>query len=203
MDDGRSATDRDRAIHDAVQGKYREVARQPLGHFSYPIGRESLRGLGYAPEWLAGIPAEVADRFVGVGDPFHLRRPGEGESVLDVGCGCGLDTLVSALLVGARGRAVGLDLTHGMLAVAHTARNRQGLRHLAFVQGAAEALPFRDEAFDQVISNGVLNLVPDKDAAFREIWRILRPGGMLTVADLIVVETIPDEVLYDLDAWST
>jgi SAM-dependent methyltransferase len=191
------------AIQDAVRRKYEEVSRQPLGHFSYPVGRESLRQLGYAPEWLAGVPSEVVDRFVGVGNPFHLRQPEAGERVLDVGCGCGLDAIVSAHMVGSRGYSAGLDLTAEMLNVARAAQSRLGLQNLAFVEGHAEALPFEDEAFDQVISNGVLNLVSDKDRVFREIRRVLRPGGSLAVADLIVIETIPGEVLRELDAWST
>jgi len=203
MSERRSERAGDAAIHDAVRRKYQEVSRRPLGHFSYPVGRDSLRQLGYAPAWLAGVPSEVADRFVGVGNPFHLRQPEAGERVLDVGCGCGLDAFVSAHMVGAGGYFSGLALTTEMLEVARTAQSRLGLPNLAFVEGAADALPFEDEAFDQVISNGVLNLVPDKDRAFREIRRVLRPGGSLAVADLIVIETIPENVLKDLDAWST
>jgi SAM-dependent methyltransferase len=203
MTESCSERDGNAAIHDAVQRKYREVSRQPQGHFSYPVGRDSLRRLGYAPEWLAGLPSNVVERFVGVGNPFHLRQPGEGEWVLDVGCGCGLDAFVAAHLAGRRGYSAGLDLTIEMLGVARDARDRLGRGNLAFVEGTAEALPFESETFDLVVSNGALNLVPDKEAAFQSIWRVLRRGGTLAVADLIVIETIPEKVLKDVDAWST
>jgi ubiquinone/menaquinone biosynthesis C-methylase UbiE len=145
----------------------------------------------------------VTDRFVGVGNPFRVRIPCRGERVLDVGCGCGLDVFVAAARVGPEGLAVGVDLTFEMLAVPRAAGTRPGACRVLFVQASAETLPFVDESFDQVISNGVLNLVPDKDAAFREISRVLRPGGTLAAADLVVVETLPQEVLADVDAWST
>lgn len=187
----------------AVKERYRAVAEQPEGHFSYPIGRESARGLGYAAEWLDAVPSHVVERFVGVGNPFSIREPAGGERVLDVGSGCGLDAFVAAALVGPEGRVVGLDLTVEMLDVARAALAESQLSHLEFREGSVEELPFAAAAFDQVISNGVLNLVPDKDAAFREIHRVLRPGGTFAAADLLVIETIPEEVLADADAWST
>jgi arsenite methyltransferase len=189
-------------IRAAVQTRYRAVAQNPSGHFSYPVGRESALNLGYAPDWLEAIPSEIVDRFVGVGNPFCIRRPARGERVLDVGCGCGLDTFVAALLVGPQGRAVGLDLTPEMLARPRQAAARAGLSNLEFVEGSAEKLPFTDGSFDMAISNGALNLVPDKDAAFAEICRVLRPGGVLATADLLVRQTIPAEILADMDAWS-
>jgi SAM-dependent methyltransferase len=176
----------------AVRSKYREIAREPAGHFPYPIGRGSALGLGYEPGWLDAAPGEVVDRFVGVGNPFVVERPAPGEAVLDVGCGCGLDVFVAARWAE---RAVGLDLTSEMLAV-------PGVR-ARFVHGSAEAIPFPDARFDLVISNGALNLVPDKDRAFREIARVLRPGGRLAVADLLVEESVPKDLLEDMDAWST
>jgi len=190
-------------IRRAVVTKYRAVSDQPSGHFPYPIGRESAERLGYEAEWLAAVPPDLADRFVGVGNPFGVLRPERGERVLDVGCGCGLDTFVAATLVGPDGHAVGLDLTAEMLAWPRAALAECGLRNLVFLEGSAEELPVADGSFDLVISNGVLNLVPDKVAAFREIHRVLRPGGVLAAADLVVVESVPEAVLADMDAWSS
>ncbi|MBI2932346.1 MAG: methyltransferase domain-containing protein [Planctomycetes bacterium] len=185
--------DRQEGPKRAIEEKYRRVAEKPCGHFPYPVGRESARTLGYE-EWIDRIPADVVDRFVGVGNPFRLRRPRPGERVLDLGCGRGMDAHVASLLVGAKGQVVGLDLTFAMLG-----RPRRNLR---FVQGDIESLPFRNGSFDVVLSNGALNLVPDKDRAFDEVFRVLRRGGVLAAADLLTVATLPPEVLADMDAWS-
>ena len=191
------------ARRDAVREKYRAVSREPTGQFPYPVGRESALGLGYEPAWMGAVPGEVVDRFVGAGNPFAVERPETGERVLDLGCGCGLDVFVAARFVGPRGRAVGIDLTPEMLAGAERAAAEWPLGNVELRVGDVEALPFGDGTFDRVISNGVLNLVPDKDAAFSEACRVLRPGGRFVVADLLVTETVPVEVLASLDAWST
>ena len=180
------------------------VAAHPEGQFEYPVGIDSLVRLAYAPEWLSEISPELTARFVGVGNPFHVRLPREGERVLDVGCGCGVDTYVAARLVGRRGRAVGLDASPEMLAWPHHLATGAATECLPeFVEGSAERLPFEDASFDVVISNGVLNLVVDKDQAFSEIRRVLAPGGALAAADLVVREAIPPELLGSMDAWST
>ncbi len=190
-------------IRTAVRDKYRAVAAHPDGCFSYPIGRPGALALGYLPEWLDGIPAGVVDRFVGVGNPFRIQRPQAGERVLDVGCGCGLDAFVATSLVGPSGRVRGLDLTAEMLEPARRAlAGRPGVP-LEFCEGDAATLPFPDGSFDRIVSNGALNLVPDKDAMFAELRRVLRDGGLLTVADLLVVESVPDSVLASMDAWSS
>lgn len=191
------------ALRRAVLEKYRYTAAAPAGRFPYPVGRPSATGLGYEPEWLARIPDDVVDRFVGVGNPFVVTRPGAGERVLDVGCGCGLDVFVASLLVGPAGRAVGIDLTPEMVARAGAGAAAWGLPNVVFETADVESLPFADGVFDLVISNGALNLTPDKDRAFREIARVLRPGGRLATADLLVEETVPAAVLGNLDAWST
>jgi len=186
-----------------VREKYRAVAAAPEDHFRYPVGRESAQGLGYPPEWLERIPAEVVDRFVGVGNPFDVARPEPGQRVLDLGCGCGMDVFVASILVGETGSAVGLDMTEEMIHRGRLAAKDWSPRNVSFEIGNIEELPFDDRAFDLVLSNGVLNLVPDKDRAFREIARVLRPGGRFAAADLLVVDTIPDELLASKDAWST
>jgi SAM-dependent methyltransferase len=182
--------------------KYRAVAEQPAGQFAYPVGRESALGLGYEHEWVESIPPEVVERVVGVGNPFAHRRPSEGQSVLDLGCGCGFDSFVASTLVGAHGRVVGVDISPEMLAVARRGLASWPLQNLRFMEASVDNLPFGDEEFDLAISNGVLNLVPDKDAAFREIHRVLRPGGHLAIADLMADETIPEDVFAAKDAWS-
>ena len=195
--------ERARTLREAVRAKYADVAEQPVGSFPYPIGREGAFALGYEPAWLASVPTEVVDRFVGVGNPLAVERPGLGERVLDLGCGCGLDVLVAARCVGGQGYVVGVDLTSAMVERARHALADGGQRNALVQLGGIEALPFDDDSFDRVISNGALNLVPDKDAAFTEAFRVLRPGGRFVVADLLVTETVPEEVLASLDAWST
>ncbi|MHC4135856.1 MAG: methyltransferase domain-containing protein [Planctomycetota bacterium] len=187
----------------AVREKYRSVSIQPRGPFPYPVGRESAVGLGYESAWLEAVPADVIERFVGVGNPFRVRRPERGARILDLGCGSGLDVFVAAVLVGAAGRAVGLDLTPEMLAWPRRHVTGWTLGNVEFEEGMIEALPFESGSFDMVISNGALNLVPRKDAAFREIFRVLAPGGAFAVADLLVTSTVPEEVLAGMDAWST
>ena len=188
-----------------MKEKYRAVSRDPLGHFKYPVGRDSLVRLGYALEWLTSVPREIAERFVGVGNPFSIRHPRQGDRVLDLGCGCGcgFDTFVAASLVGPEGQAVGLDLSPEMLEYPRAALARTRTRQLQFKEGSVESLPFEDASFDVVISNGALNLVPDKHVAFREIARVLRPDGDFVTADLIVMQTIPEEIAASMDAWST
>ncbi len=194
---------RARALQSAVREKYRAVARRPEARFPYPVGRRSALRLRYEPAWIDALPDPVVRRFVGVGNPFAARRPRAGERVLDLGCGAGFDAFVAALLVGERGTVVGLDLTREMLDVARRHADAWPLGNVAFRLGKAERLPFEASSFDLVVSNGVLNLVPDKDAAFQEAFRVLRPGGAFAVADLLVTEEVPEEVLADMDAWST
>lgn len=203
MSDSCLTPERAAELCEAVRARYRTVAARPAGHFPYPVGRASAVRLGYEAAWLAAVPADLVDRFVGVGNPFTLGRPAAGERVLDLGCGCGLDAFVASLLVGPDGRVAGLDLTPEMLERPRQAAARWPLANLELHLGSAEQLPFPDAAFDRVLSNGVLNLVPHKDAAFAEIARVLRPGGVLAAVDLLVVDAIPRDVLAGMDAWST
>lgn len=191
------------AIRNSVKSKYREVAERPAGHFPYPVGKESALNLGYDPDWLEEVPVDIVERFVGVGNPFSLRRPKPGDRVLDAGCGCGLDAYVSSLLVGHDGRVSGVDLTSEMLARPRAASANFRMQTLEFREASLESLPYRDATFDLIVSNGVLNLIPDKQAAFSELARVLKPGGALAAADLLVMEEIPAEVLKSKDAWST
>lgn len=195
--------DQRQQIEASIRSKYREVSERPEGRFPYPVGRESMERLGYSADWIEAIPPASASRFVGVGNPFKVARPQAGWRVLDVGCGAGADTFVAALLAGDSGAADGVDLTPEMVRCATAALTGWDGGHARFHEATADALPFPDAEFDLVISNGVLNLVPDKRAALKEIARVLRPGGTFAAADLVVTDEIPPEILADMDAWST
>lgn len=195
--------ERARELRAAVRQRYAAVARDARGQFAYPVGPESLERLGYAREWISAVPPELAARFVGVGNPFAVRRPRAGERVLDVGCGCGTDTIIAAGFVGPRGRAVGVDSTPEMLSLPRRIVVLHAGCAPEFVEGSVENLPFEEGAFDLVISNGALNLATDKRRAFSELARVLGSGGEMVVADLIVKESIPEELLASMDAWST
>ena len=190
-------------IRMAVKEKYRAVSAGPRRLFPYQVGRESALGLGYEVGSIDSIPAEVVERFVGVGNPFSLERPLRGDRVLDAGCGCGFDSFVASALTGGRGSVVGVDLTPEMLEVARRGLASWPIHNMQFVEASVEDLQFEDGTFDVVISNGVLNLVPDKVAAFRQLSRVLRSGGRFVTADLLVDEAIPEHVLAEKDAWST
>jgi SAM-dependent methyltransferase len=190
-------------IRAAVRAKYAEVARDPRERFPYAIGREGALGLGYEQACVDAIPPEIVDRFVGVGNVFETVRPGHGSRALDLGCGSGFDCCVAAILCGPEGEVIGADTSRAMLAHAAAARADPRFAGVSFVQAAVEELPFPDAGFDLAISNGVMNLIVDKDRAFREVRRVLRDGGRFSMMDLLVVETVPDHVLQDVDAWST
>jgi SAM-dependent methyltransferase len=187
------------AIREGIAEKYRKVAVSPEGMFRYPTGEMSACGLGYPPELLAAIPQRVRERFVGVGNPFSLGPINPGEAVLDLGCGTGFDAFVAAQFVGLTGRVVGIDLSPEMLAVAKAGQAEAGFPQVEFCEAAVEVLPFADRSFDIALSNGVLNLVPDKPAALREIFCVLRPGGRLQACDIGLVG---DRMPPDKAHWS-
>ena len=187
------------AIRNGIADKYRKVAVSPEGLFRYPTGEASARGLCYPPDLVAAIPPAIRERFVGVGNPFSLGPIRAGESVLDLGCGAGFDAFIAAQLVGLEGRVVGIDLSLEMLAVARAGQAEAGLPQIEFCEAPVEVLPFPDASFDLALSNGVLNLVPDKPAALREIFRVLRPGGRLQACDIGLVG---DRLPPDKAPWS-
>ncbi|MBI2219071.1 MAG: methyltransferase domain-containing protein [Candidatus Rokubacteria bacterium] len=188
-------------VRDAVRKKYVHVARTPEGRFQYPVGRAGALAVGYDPALLAAVPEAVLSFFCGVGNPFALGAITAGDAVLDVGCGAGIDLVIAQHLAGPRGRASGVDLIPEM---ADRARLNVGLAGAAadVVVGAAEALPYDDGTFDVVISNGSFNLSPLKAQSFGEVWRVLRPGGRLQCADIVLQEALPPEVANSLEAWS-
>jgi SAM-dependent methyltransferase len=185
-----------------VREKYAAFAASPGGQFSYPIGRESAISLGYDRGIVGGIPDAIADRFVGVGNPLAHAGVKPGDRVLDLGCGCGFDCLVAAAVVGEHGSVVGIDVTREMLELGRSAIRDAGIRGIELVQGSAEMLPFADGMFDAVVSNGVINLCPDKDAVFGQVFRVLRPGGVFALADLLLDEGA-GPVADDPASWAT
>ena len=189
-------------LRDEVESKYAEVAETPDAEHHFHTGRRALDHLGYPAELVEGLPDEAVDAFSGVANVFHWGLPGPGERVVDVGSGAGTDCLVAAGAVGSDGAVVGVDMNGRMRERARRAADAAGLGHVEYRRGLAEELPVEDGWADRVISNGVLNLVPDKTAAYGEIFRVLRPGGRLQVSDICVEEEVPEEAKRDVDLWT-
>jgi SAM-dependent methyltransferase len=179
-------------IFDAVRRMYSDVARMPGREFHFPTGRRACELVGYPAEQLDRLPAAAVESFAGVGYPFAAAVIRSGDTVLDIGSGSGTDAFIAAGLVGPSGRVVGLDLTEAMRDKLRANAAALGAANLEVLAGNAEAIPLPDTSVDVVTSNGVLNLVPDKPRAIREIARVLRAAGRLQIAD-IVVRTLPSE----------
>src|SRR5215475_10772362 len=190
------------ALRAQVRAKYREVAGDPGGSFHFHTGRALASRLGYEPGIVDALPDRAVESFAGVADPFSLRRLQPGEKVVDVGSGGGFDSFVAAGQVGGRGQVIGVDMTPEMLAKSRQTAEDLGLTQVTFVEGFAEALPLDDGCADVVISNGVINLCADKRAVFAEIFRVLRPGGVLQFADIANGRPVPPEALRDIDLWT-
>ena len=185
-----------------IRKTYAEVADEPGKEFIFPRGRAWALDLGYPPDLLARVPERSAESFAGVANPFSLGVLAPGERVLDVGCGAGTDSLVAAQMVAPGGHVTGLDMTPEMLAKARASAREAGIGNAEFIEADAEDLPFADESFDVVISNGVIDLIPDKDAVFSEIFRVLAPGGRLQIADVTIQRPVSDEGRRNIDLWT-
>lgn len=186
----------------AIQEEYTEVATCPLKGFHFHTGRPLARMLGYAEAEVGALPETVVESFAGVGNPFAWGRLRPGETVVEVGSGAGLDAILAARQVGPGGRVIGVDMTEAMLEKARRNAALLGLGHVEFRHGLAEALPVADASADVVISNGVINLCPDKGAVYREAFRVLKPGGRLQVADIIVAQPVPDAAKANVELWT-
>jgi SAM-dependent methyltransferase len=184
-----------------IKKTYSSVSNEPEKDFIFPTGRAWAEDLGYPPE-LASVPDTAVESFAGVANPFSLGRLEAGERVADLGCGAGTDSLVAAQMVGESGHVTGIDMTPEMLAKARAAAAELGAGNVEFLDGEIEKLPFADERLDVVISNGVIDLVPDKDAVFAEIFRVLRPGGRLQVADVTIQNPVSEEGRRNIDLWT-
>jgi len=184
-----------------IKKTYASVSREPELDFVFPTGRAWAEDLDYPPE-LAGVPESAVESFAGVANPFSLGRLAPGERVLDLGSGAGTDSLVAAQMVGPQGSVTGIDMTPEMLEKARASAAAIGADHVRFVEGQVERLPFADGSFDVVISNGVIDLVPDKDAVFGELFRVLAPGGRLQIADVTIQQPVSEEARRNIDLWT-
>jgi SAM-dependent methyltransferase len=189
-------------IRMAVRKRYDAVARSPRPQFSYPTGREGLLTLGYGKPFVDSLPASVADSFCGVGNPLLAGNIRPGETILDVGCGAGVDIIRVAGMAGPEGKVYGIDLTASMVDRATDNIRSMKIGNAWAEEASAESLPFPDENFDVVTSNGVLNLSPKKRECLVEIRRVLKTGGRFYLADMILDNEAGGESPCDLDAWS-
>ena len=185
-----------------VASEYAQVAQYPELGFHFHIGRRLAGMLEYRDEWLEGLPDEAIESFAGTGNPFKLGELHSGERVVDAGCGAGLDSLIAGAMVGGEGEVIGVDMTKEMIDKARHNARAIGAKNVSFKRGLVENLPVKDEWADVVISNGAINLAPDKDEVFRELNRVLKPGGRLQVADILVEKPIPSSAKRKIELWA-
>jgi arsenite methyltransferase len=185
-----------------IKKTYARVSEQPDEDFIFPTGRAWAEDVDYPKQLLARVPEIAVESFAGVANPFALGTLERGEAVLDVGSGAGTDSLVAAQMVGPGGRVTGVDMTREMLAKARAAAMTMGATNVEFLEGEVERLPFADASFDVVISNGVIDLIPDKDAVYSEIHRVLRSGGRIQIADVTIQDPVSEEGRRKIDLWT-
>ena len=195
-------SDERKRIREGIRQKYTKVAISPEGNFQYPTGEDGLKGQDYNPEILKKLPGDILASYCGVGNPFSLGTIDEGDTVLDIGCGAGVDTLIAATMVGPKGRVVGIDLISEMLEQARENLRKTSLNNVSFQEVSAEGLPFTDASFGAVISNGVFNLIPDKVKALKEVLRVLRPLGRFMIADQVLTVKPPEEPRSMVENWA-
>ena len=184
-----------------IRKTYASVSNEPQRDFIFPTGRAWAEDLEYPVE-LANVPESAVESFAGVANPWQLGRLAAGERVLDLGSGAGTDSLVAAQMVGERGHVTGVDMTPQMLAKARAAAAEMGVSNVEFVETEAEQLPFPDGIFDVVVSNGVIDLILDKDAVFAELFRVLVPGGRIQIADVTIQNPVSAEGRRNIDLWT-
>ena len=190
------------ALREAIQEEYETVACEPQKGFHFHTGRSHTQRVGYDEEWLTGIPEGSIASFAGTGNPFSLGELQPREHVVDVGCGAGIDSLIAAGMVGTEGRVIGIDITEGMVKKARASAGEAGVKNAEFRQGFGEKLPVDDGWADVVISNGVLNLMPDKLTALFEMARVLKPEGRLQIADIVVQKAVSENAKESIDLWT-
>jgi arsenite methyltransferase len=190
------------ALEQKVKAMYRDVALDPHGEFHFEMGRALAERLGYVPADLDAIPSEAIDSFAGVGYYFDLAALGHGEKVVDLGSGSGMDSFVAALKVGSTGAVIGIDMTDEQLAKAERLRTAAGIGNISYRKGHIESTGLPNASCDAVISNGVINLAPEKEKVFREVARILKPGGRLALADIVTEVQLPQGITCDATLWA-
>jgi arsenite methyltransferase len=189
-------------LRSAIQDEYTEVATHPTKGFHFHTGRFLADRLGYPAERVSPLPDSVVESFAGVGHPFSWGEPKPGQVVLDLGSGAGFDALQAAMMVGPQGRVIGVDMTTAMIRKATRNAASLGLENVEFRQGYLEDLPVESGSVDLVISNGVLNLCPDKAAVLGEAKRVLTPGGRLQLSDIVVSREVPDDAKSNVTLWT-
>lgn len=185
-----------------ISEKYRDVAMNPELGFHFHTGAPLARMLGYPEDVVAALPEGTVASFAGTGNPFLFGDLRQGETVVDIGCGAGFDTLIAARQVGPNGHILAVDMTAEMRAKTRVGAEELGLSNVDVREGFAESLPAEGGVADVIISNGVINLCPDKQAVFREMYRVLKPGGRIQVGDILVHREVPQDARDDIDLWS-
>ena len=185
-----------------IKREYAEVATNPTKGFHFHTGRTLAALLGYTDELLDGIPEESISRLAGTGNPFALGALNAGETVVELGCGAGMDTLIASRMVGPSGRVISIDMTSEMLDQARVSADAAGATNITFHLGYIEEIPLPDASADVIISNGVINLAPDKTRVFREMHRVLKPDGRLQIGDIIVQKAVPESARRNIDLWA-
>ncbi|MCH7584851.1 MAG: methyltransferase domain-containing protein [Acidobacteria bacterium] len=189
-------------LREEVRLHYARVAIAPTDEYHFHTGRRAALQVGYDAEILDGVPDPALEAFAGIANPFHFGLPAKGERVVDIGSGAGTDAMIAARAVGDGGSVIGVDMTSEMLELARRTASEAGINNIEFREGLAEELPVDDGWADLVISNGVLNLVPDKVGAYEEVMRVLRPGGRIQISDICVDKPVPESAKRDIDLWT-
>ena len=189
-------------LRSEVSREYCQVAQNPELGFHFHTGRRLAAMLEYKDHWLEGLPEEAIEPFAGTGNPFKLGDIGSAEKVVDAGSGAGLDCIIASKMAGEGGEIIGVDMTQEMVEKARSNAKATGVNNVTFHQGLFEQLPVEDGWADVVMSNESLNLAADKDEMFNELNRVLKPGGSLQVADILVDKPIPDEAKRNIDLWT-
>ena len=189
-------------LREEIRKTYTDVSTDHEQEFIFPTGRAWAQQLGYPEPELSHVPDATVESFAGVANHWTLGRLDPGSVVLDLGCGAGTDLLIAAQMTGPTGRVIGVDMTPAMLERAHSSAQQMGFGNVEFHKSLIESLPLEDASVDIVISNGVIDLVPDKDAVFDEIDRVLRPGGRLQIADIVIHTEVSEDARKRIDLWT-
>ena len=185
-----------------IQKTYTDVSERPDSGFVFPTGRAWAEELGYLKALLDHVPESACESFAGVANPFSFGELKAGERALDLGCGAGMDVLVSSQMVGPEGSATGVDMTPAMVSKARAAAAEMGATNVTILESEIERLPIADASIDVATSNGVIDLLPDKTAVFDEIYRVLRPGGRMQISDVTIQQPVSEEGKRDIDLWT-